>query len=42
MNNKTFADICYIGIAIVILPLTYKKAFEHKSHQDFRQPTSLT
>ena len=42
MNNKKFADLGFLAIAAVLAPLTYFRAFEHKSASDYRKSSSLT
>ena len=42
MNNKQFANLGFLAIALAIVPMTLSKCFEHKSHKDVRSKYSLT
>ena len=42
MNNKKFADLGLLAIALAVAPVTYFRAFEHKSARDYRKSSSLT
>ncbi len=42
MNNKTFADIGFGIIGLVLIPFAFKKIFVNKSSEDYRSKWSLT
>ncbi len=42
MNNKTFADVAYGFLGLLLLPMAYRKIFVNKSSEDYRSKWSLT
>ncbi len=42
MNNKQFANLGFLAIAVAFVPMTLSTCFEHKSHRDLRSKYSLT
>ncbi len=42
MNKKQFAELGLLAIGVVLAPMVYFRAFEHKSAADYRKSSSLT